>query len=122
MRKIKLNTSVFDHIKRVNGRYFTIYALSYKTRYGTVEIHSGFESDGATYFPDIDSWFWLVHDKCKADRKFKDGSHCSNQQASVIAFDILIKEKRYMLAPCVFLATWLYGYSKRLIKNLTKIA
>lgn len=76
------------------------------------------EFNGADYYFDINSWFWPWHDVAKRDGKWKDGSHCSNWQASVICWDVLVSENRYIHAPIVFTGTLLWGYTKQFFKGL----
>ncbi len=118
MKKINLNESVFDYLDKAGKKYKVKEGVYYfSKRYNkTVDIKKGMLSDGATYFPDIDSWFWIIHDRLKHKHSFKDGSHCSNHQASVIAFDVLVEERRYFISLLVFIGVWSYGYIKRLLK------
>lgn len=116
-----MKESVFNYLTEIKGsRYKTICDLGYDSdRYNkSIYAKSGTISDGATFFPDVNSWFWLWHDILKDERKWQDGSHCSNWQASVVCFDILISENRYILAAPVFLGTLIYGYTKQLFKGL----
>ena len=85
-----------------------------------IKINENFTSDGATLYWDLDSLFWIVHDYLKLKRKWKDGSHCSNLQASIVAFDILWSENRGIHAPIVFTGTLLWGYLMQLFKGLTR--
>ena len=73
------------------------------------------------YF-DLDSRFWIVHDFFVNDNggTWQDGSYCTNWQASVVAFDILIYENRYIHAPLVFAGTLLWGYILRAYKRLSR--
>ncbi len=91
------------------------YSRTYKR---DIKINKGFESDGATFYWDLHSIFWIVHDYLKVERQWKDGTHCSNWQASVVAFEILISEDRYIHAPIVFTGTLLWGYTKQFFKGL----
>ena len=94
----------------------------FSVRYQKKITHSvGDTTDGATFFPDIDSWFWLRHDQLRDKQDFHrwaDGTHCSNWKASVVCYDILMSENRRILAPMVFLGTLLFGYTKQLFKGL----
>ena len=83
-----------------------------------IKINENFTSDGATFYWDLDSLFWIVHDYLKLKRKWSDGSHCSDWQASIVAFDILVSENRFFHAPIVFLGTLLWGYLMQAIKGL----
>ena len=65
--------------------------------------------DGATGAFDIDSFGWLFHDVLKRDKKFSDGSTCTNWQASQILSDILKGEGRWFRASTWFLSTLLWG-------------
>lgn len=111
---------ILNHIKHVNGRYIVFKEYKWTSRIfkKTVIVEVGFESDGATYAPDIDSYSWLIHDKLKKTRKWYDGTHCSNWKASVAIAEILIEEKRYFTAPVWFFGTLIYGYVKQIFKGL----
>lgn len=109
-----------EHVKFVNGRYVVHKEYKWASRIfkKTVICEYDFESDGATYAPDIDSYYWLVHDKLKKTRKWYDGKHCPNWKASVCAAEILYNEKRHLWVAPVFLGTLVYGYIKQLLKGL----
>ena len=121
-KKLSVNVmSVFDYLKKVNGRYVVVKEIKWRSKIfkKTVICGAGFESDGATYAPDIDSFSWVIHDKLKVTRKWYDGSHCANWKASVVIAEILIEEKRYFTAPLWFFGTLVYGYAKQMIKGLS---
>jgi hypothetical protein len=76
--------------------------------------------DGATWAKDINSFSWLFHDVLKRDKKFEDGSACSNWKAAVILRDILKSEGRWLRCNAWFLGVLIYGEVKNifgLIKN-----
>ncbi len=84
----------------------------YSDRYQKwVWIESGELSNGADVVIDINSRSWWVHDKLKRDKKWADGTPCSNWQASWVLRDILMWEaKRYNLVDRWLRArTWFYG-------------
>lgn len=111
---------IHDHIKYVNGRYVVYKEYKYTSRVfkKTVICEVDFDSDGATYAMDIDSYSWLVHDKLKKTRKWYDGKHCSNWKASVVIAEILFSEGRYIRAIPWTLGTLIYGYAKQVFKGL----
>ena len=91
----------------------------FSKRYGKrVALEVGEIFDGATFEYDIDSWSWPIHDKLKITRQWKDGTHCSNFKASVVVFDILVSENRFIRAPLWFTGTLVWGYTKQLLKGL----
>jgi len=114
--------SIYKHLKKVSGRYIVKEAIYYYSqRYDKrIKINENFSSDGATCYWDLDSFFWVIHDYLKLKRKWSDGEHCSNWQASTVAFDILWSEKRYIHAPIVFIGTLVWGYTKQLFKGLMR--
>lgn len=68
--------------------------------------------DGATGAMDINSFGWLFHDVLCRDGKFKDGTKCTNLQASMVLSDILDEEGRWVRSKTWFIATWLFGGGK----------
>ena len=112
--------SIYKYLTKTKSGYITKEAIYYYSRAykKDIKINEKFKSDGATCYWDLDSLFWLVHDYLKVKRQWSDGTHCSNWQASVIAFDILISENRYIHAPIVFIGTLLWGYTKQFFKGL----
>jgi len=113
--------SIYKYLAPIDGKWFVIKQPDdyFSKRYSKkLSIVSTDEFDGATFYFDLDSWFWPWHDVAKRDRKWSDGTHCSNWQASVVAFDILWQEKRYIHAPIVFTGTLLWGYTKQFFKGL----
>ena len=116
-----MKESVFEYLFPIKKGYevFKKPPDYFSVRYQKKITHSiGDTTDGATFFPDIDSWFWLRHDKAKQTRKWADGTRCSNWKASVVCYDILMSENRKVLAPMVFLGTLLFGYTTQLFKGL----
>ena len=113
--------SIYKYLTKTKSGYTVKAAIYYYSkRYDQcIEINVNFKSDGATFYWDLDSLFWVVHDFLKLKRQWKHGSHCSNWQASIVAFDILWSENRVIHAPIVFLGTLLWGYTKQLFKGLT---
>jgi len=65
--------------------------------------------DGATGAKDINSFGWLFHDVLKRNKKFADGSVCSNLRASKVLYDILKAEGRWFRARSWFLSTLIWG-------------
>jgi len=112
--------SIYKYLTKTNGIYTVKKLIEYESRYTgkEVSILKGFKSDGATFYWDLNSKFFIVHDYLKSTRKWSDGSHCSNFQASVVAFDILWSENRVIHAPIVFTGTLVWGYTKQLFKGL----
>ena len=113
--------SIYKYLAPIYAGYEVIlkpedyFSKRYKKR---LSVDEGYETDGATFYWDLDSFFWLWHDRATDKGKWKDGSHCSNWQASTLAFDILVSEKRYIHAPIVFAGTLLWGYTKQFFKGL----
>ena len=68
--------------------------------------------DGATGAIDINSFGWVIHDVLCRDGKFKDGTICTNWQASSVLSDILKEEGRWFRARSWFITTWLLGGGK----------
>ena len=66
--------------------------------------------DGATGVKDINSFGWLFHDVLKREKKFADGSRCSNWQASCVLRDILKSEGRYIRCNTWFIGTLIWGF------------
>ena len=65
--------------------------------------------DGATGAFDIDSFGWVFHDVLKRDKRFDDGSVCTNHQASMILSDILNSEGRWIRSKTWFISTLIWG-------------
>lgn len=65
--------------------------------------------DGATGAKDINSFGWLFHDVLKRDKKWADGSKCSNWKASKVLYDILKEEGRWFRARSWFISTLIWG-------------
>ena len=112
--------TIYNHIYKAKKGYVVYEAIKYEsTRYKVdVLINEKFKSDGATCYWDLNSMFWVVHDYLKVKRQWSDGSHCSNFKSSVVAFDILWSENRYIHAPIVFTGTLAWGYTKQFFKGL----
>ena|SRR3990167_10953634 len=85
--------------------------LYYSPRYRKwIVLRPGDSSDGASGpAEDIVSAAWWLHDKLTKDKKWADGTPCTNWQASNVARDVLILEKRYFRAHTWFVATLCYG-------------
>ena len=113
--------TIYNHIYRDTKVYRVFkapddyFSKRYKRR---LSMSVDDEFDGATFYFDLDSWFWPWHDIAKRDSKWSDGTHLSNFKSSVVAFDILWSEKRYIHAPIVFTGTLLWGYTKQFFKGL----
>lgn len=108
--------SIFDNLDiKSNGKggfnYVVTKRISYfSKRYGKKVIaKKGEVFDGATGAMDIDSLGWVVHDVLKRDKKWSDGSECTNWQASNVLSDILKSEGRWFRARTWFLSTWIWG-------------
>ncbi len=65
--------------------------------------------DGATGAKDINSFGWLFHDVLKREKRFSDGSVCTNHQASTVLYDILKSEGRCFRARSWYLSTLVWG-------------
>lgn len=88
-------------------RYKSYFSRRYQKR---IEIKTTDKPyDGATGAFDIDSFGWLFHDVLKRDKKFSDGSKCSNWQASQVLSDILKSEGRWFRSKTWFLSTLAWG-------------
>lgn len=111
--------SIYRRLTKTDSGYITNESISYYSyRYGQeIVINESFKSDGATGYWDLDSYFWIVHDYLKVKRQWKHGDHCTNFEASVVAFDILWDEKRYIHAPIVFVGTILGGWAIQLYRG-----
>jgi len=113
--------SIYKYLYRTHKGYVVFrepedyFSMRYKKKI-SIKLDDTF--NGADFYFDLDSWFWPLHDIIKRDGKWSDGSHCSNWQASTVAFDILWSEKRYIHAPIVFIGTLVGGYTKQLFKGL----
>ncbi len=111
--------NIYKYLSKITGGYNVKTPITYYSKRfnKSVEVNEGFTSDGATLYFDLNSLFWIVHDYLKVTRQFQDGTHCANWQASLVAFDILWEEKRYIHAPIVFTGVFAWGYTYRLIKR-----
>jgi hypothetical protein len=107
--------------------YKNLERIVYKSeRYGKQKtVEYGYWSDGATgacdlsgahpvYNRELDcdedkSESWLVHDKLKEDKKWDDGTVCTNLQASFVIKDILKSEGRWFRDFWWFTATLAWG-------------
>lgn len=96
---------------------FTYYSKRFKK---SIIIPNGFYSDGASGVIDIDSNSWWVHDYLVRYRTWSDGTHLSNLEASLVLYEILKEEGRYIRAPLWFVGTLVYGTVVD-IKNSFKI-
>jgi len=112
--------SIYRYLAPTSSGYIVKNAIYYYSKRfdKSIKINQGFKSDGATFYWDLDSLFWIAHDYLKVKRQWQDGSHCSNYQASLVAFDILMSENRYIHALIVFTGTFVWGYTKQLFKGL----
>lgn len=54
-----------------------------------ITIPPGYQSDGATYAPDLSRTAFFVHDRICQHGKFDDDTPVTNWQASAIYYDIL---------------------------------
>ena len=108
--------NIYDYVEKYENmegeiRYsvfveFSYYSPRYKK---TVIAKCGDDFDGATGAKDINSFGWIVHDVLKRDKCFSDGSHCSNNQASNVLYDILKSEGRWFRARSWYWSTLLWG-------------
>jgi hypothetical protein len=106
----------------------------YSKRYKKwVLVPYGYWSDGATgvtdlsgdhpvYNKDLDceeekSESWLVHDVLKEDKKWFDGTKCSNWQASWVLKDILKSEGRWFRDFWWFTGTLAWGEFTKVAKR-----
>jgi len=92
---------------------FVYYSKRYDEK---IMVEKGFKSDGATYAIDIKSNSWGLHDKIKKTKVFLSGAKCGNWKASVVLFDVLVGENRFIRAIPWFMVTLIYGYYRRLTK------
>lgn len=90
----------------ISTEKFTYYSERYNKM---ITLPKGTWSDGATLAPDLLSNGWGVHDILRRCKTFDDVSPCSNFQASMILFDILWEERRYVNAPIWAIGTYLWG-------------
>lgn len=113
-----MTESIYRYVSKIKtgsgktlGYQVTNYRSYYSERYAkNVEITpDDLPYDGATFAKDINSFAWLYHDVLKRDKKFTDGSECSNWKASVILRDILKADGRYVRAECWFIGTLVWG-------------
>ncbi|MEE8288947.1 MAG: hypothetical protein V3R25_05995 [Nitrosomonadaceae bacterium] len=65
--------------------------------------------DGASGAKDINSFGWLFHDVLKRDKKWSDGTRCSNSKASWVLYDILKSEGRWFRARTWYVSTLAWG-------------
>ena len=100
--------------KKVKDGYERTWPLAYfSKRYGKfVFVPTKYFSDGATGAIDIVSDGWWIHDKLKKEKKWEDGTYCSNWQASCVLSDILLREKRYFRSVYWWFATLIWGIVK----------
>ena len=90
--------------------------LYFSPRYNkNVLVPKGANLDGATYAKDIKSMGWVVHDILKKEKMFRDGTTCSNWQASVVLRDILKTEKRWFRKNSWFVTTLAWGTLRSII-------
>ena len=104
--------------------YVDVVKVKGKTRYQVTQYKSYYSNrynkhicitpqdptyDGATGARDIDSFGWLYHDVLKRDKAFSDGTKCSNWQASMVLYDILVEEDRWFRARSWWLSTLAWG-------------
>ena len=113
-----MKESIYDYIKRIKTgsgvvigyrviKHKSYFSKRYKKR---VEINVGDDPyDGATGAKDINGFGWLFHDVLKRDKKFSDGSRCSNWQESCVLHDIHKSEGRWFRARSWFIGTLVWG-------------
>ena len=114
--------SIYKHLTPIyRGYEVTLKPEDYfSKRYSKrLSVDLGYETDGATGYFDLDSYFWLWHDVATDTYTWSDGSRCGNLQASFVAFDILWSENRYIHAPIVFVGVLVYGFLEQNYKRLT---
>ena len=113
-----MKESIYNYVKKVkiktNGKvlYKVIKTKSYYSvrylKYITISTNDGLY-DGATCAFDIDSFGWLYHDVLKRDKRFRDGTVCTNHQASMVLYDLLKSEGRWFRARSWYLSTLAWG-------------
>ena len=87
--------------------------IYYSKRYNKViKCDIGMRSDGATGARDIKTRGWWVHDQLCDTGTFKDGTKCTNLQASTILYDILRSEGYWFRARTWFITTLSFGGGK----------
>ena len=89
-----------------NPKEFTYYSERFNRN---VTVPLNYESDGATGAIDIYSQAWWAHDILKENKKWDDGTECTNWQASWVIYDILKLEGRWFRKYTWFISTLIYG-------------
>lgn len=105
-------SNVFYRLLRLfKRRYVNKHKIKYHSpRYGKdCTVEKGFVSDGATWAIDIWSEGWWVHDKLCQRCAWDDKTPVTNLQASLVLFDILWAEKRFIRALYWMPATFIGG-------------
>lgn len=82
--------------------HYTYFSIRFGKK---VTITPEFISDGATGAPDIPSMSWWVHDALCDWKHWDDGTSCSVLDSSLVIYDILKAEGRYVRAPLWFMGT-----------------
>ena len=72
--------------KYIESKGFTYHSKRYDKN---ITIPPMYQSDGATYAPDLSRTAFFVHDRICQHGKFDDGTPVTNWQASSIYYDIL---------------------------------
>ncbi len=98
----------------IDDGYRLLEPLHYlSVRYGKfISAPKGYKSDGASWAQDIHSVSWWVHDVMCTRGTWDGGIPCTNWQASMVLFDILWDEKRYVRSLYWPIFTWLLGGGK----------
>tara|TARA_R110000744_G_scaffold380568_1_gene503243 strand:- start:22253 stop:22660 length:408 start_codon:yes stop_codon:yes gene_type:complete len=121
----KKASDYFLEFKDRNGddAYVVLVELRYYShRYNRwVVCNVGDVSDGATGAYDIDSFGWLFHDDLCNTGEFESGSKCTNWQASMVVYDILRAEGRYIRAITWKYATFIGGGGKARKNGMFKL-
>lgn len=96
--------------RAINGelRYVSLEDYTYfsKRFNKSITITKEFISDGATGAKDINSMSWWIHDALSEWEHWDDGSFCSIYDSSLVIYDVLKSEDRYIRAPLWFIGTF----------------
>lgn len=117
-----MTTVHFNYVHDVTrGRYRLVdpivyYSPRFKKK---ITCPEGMESDGASGpATDIVSVGWWVHDWLETTHAWDDGTPCSAFESSLVLYDILLSEGRWIRARTWFLATYIYATIRREITNM----
>lgn len=84
--------------------------IYYSKRYNKYKsLPEGYQSDGATGAIDIISFAWWIHDILCEDGYWNDGTKLTNWQCSMVIYDVLREEKRFLRDSPWLIMTFLFG-------------